>query len=68
MTVTPTTLPIHGALPEGRRNRAASGPRQGRFSGALDLFLLCRRLALYTDTGREPPRWLLDELGVQKPD
>jgi len=68
MTAALTTLSRRTVLPEGLETRAASAPRQNRLFETFELFLLCHRMALHTEPGRTPPRWMLDELGVRPQD
>ena len=64
MTAAPTTLPVHPVFTETRDARVPPATRKRRFGEAFELFSLCHRIALYTDSGRTPPRWLLEELGA----
>lgn len=66
MTAAPNILTIAHA-------RADAAPLQSlslatRLLRWLDVFWLCRQIAVHTEAGRKPPRRLLEELGIDMPD
>jgi len=68
MTATPNTFAVRTVLPDVRTDRPRPAPRQNRLFEAFEMFSLCHRIALQTEAGRTPPRWILDELGARPRD